>query len=468
MPISSCCPRAAAVASSPACPPGRPARRAACAGRARWPPAASCAGARTPSAPSCPAPRPRSGCARARSPAARRRCRAAGAARARRQRGIVGLDRQHAAHAHRRLQRQVEKAPPAACRCHARPARRVESPLRHADVDAAGVGAGHRLAGGRRRPPPAARRARELGCQEARADLGHLLGAAARRKVARHLVERAHARPRAAWPRGLEFSPAVIWPMTRATTSITANVKRYCASLHGEREARRHEEEVERRHGEERRQHRRPAAEAHRHDDHGQQEHHHDVGELEHSMQRRGQQRHARADRERPERTRPAPRRASALAFRARPAQRGARARAAGIAIWITSRSAASCADALGQRARHGQRRAVSRPSTIARQVVLARVPHDGRRPVRSASVAVMAPSSCASLSTRMMRLPPPRGRRCSARRLHVDRVPRSRRAAPPCGRRCAPIFSPCGVGADAREQRLARLPHRPHRPVRR
>ena len=68
---------------SPANRPCPPAPPAGCAGRARWRPAANCAAARIPSAPSCSAPRRHSGCAPARSRAARRRFPAAGAARGR-------------------------------------------------------------------------------------------------------------------------------------------------------------------------------------------------------------------------------------------------------------------------------------------------------------------------------------------------------------------------------------------------
>ena len=72
-----------------------------------------------------------------------------------------------------------------------------------------------------------------------------------------------------------------MWPVISATTSITANVSRYWKSRDGEREARRHEEEIEARDADERREHRGTASELHRHEHDGEQEQHHDVREVE-------------------------------------------------------------------------------------------------------------------------------------------------------------------------------------------
>ena len=173
----------------------------------------------------------------------------------------------------------------------------VEGPLRDARVDA-GRQLGRRH--GRRHPvvagrPPSARR----GLRTRTAGSARRSRRSARRSSApdrsRDISYSARTRcSRSVATRAWNFRPAVIWPITSATTSITAKVSRYCTSLTANDEARRHVEEVERRHAEEGRQHRRPAAEAHRDDDHRQQEQHDDVGQLEHAVQRRRQQRRAR------------------------------------------------------------------------------------------------------------------------------------------------------------------------------
>ena len=117
-------------------------------------------------------------------------------------RRVARLDRQHAAHAHRRLQRQVEDGRrPARCWCRARPPRRGRTPIarRRCRCPTAASGDGHGRVHAVLQIGHQQRGARlELRLQEARRDLGDLLGHAARR-TGRATSRRARARaPRAA------------------------------------------------------------------------------------------------------------------------------------------------------------------------------------------------------------------------------------------------------------------------------
>ena len=214
------------------------------------------------------APRRRSGCAPARCASSeaqvssRRRC-SGPSSRA----GVARLDRQHAAHAHRRLQRQVEAWRwPAACRCRGRRPRRGRRPIARCR--------GRRRRQRRRRAaalqpvvarrPPAARPARRTRDCRKRAPISATCsgisaptGRATSRRAPRTRCFALRARP------GLVLQPGGQLPDHQRHHQHHGEGQQVLHVADGEGEARRHEEEVEQRHAEERGQHRRPAAVAH-------------------------------------------------------------------------------------------------------------------------------------------------------------------------------------------------------------
>ena len=149
-------------------------------------------------------------------------------------RRLAGSIRQHAAQRQRRGQRRHQALRwPAGCRCPNRPQlAAVERPLRHRVVDRGRCRqAGH----------PAGR------CSSAGAAVIDLARKTAAGKVKRRwppisgeqrtgqVAATSRSRPRIRCSRcdaaACSFSPAVSWPTTSATTSITAKVTRYCTSL---------------------------------------------------------------------------------------------------------------------------------------------------------------------------------------------------------------------------------------------
>ena len=180
-----------------------------------------------------------------------------------------------------------------------------QRPLRDAEVAAAprvGARRGRRWSL-HRRARSTATWARNSRAMTARADLDDLLDGQHARQVARRPRTAPASAPRGAWPRcAWKRSPAVSWPVTRPTTSMTAKVSRYCTSDTANDKRGGDEEEVERGHVDERREHRRPAARAARATQHHrQQEQHHDVGEVEvRHQQRAPATRRGGADRQRP------------------------------------------------------------------------------------------------------------------------------------------------------------------------
>ena len=88
-------------------------------------------------------------------------------------------------------------------------------------------------------------------------------------------------RSRLAEMRAWKRRPAVSWPVSKPTTSMTAKVTTYCASDDRKREPRRHEEEIEGGDAHHRREGRRSAAGGPRHQHHAQQEDHDDVGQVQ-------------------------------------------------------------------------------------------------------------------------------------------------------------------------------------------
>ncbi len=194
--------------------------------------AANCAGAPTPSAPWRPAPPRRSARARARWRAGRRRCRAAGAAPARAAgAGSRGCSAEHAAHAHRRLQRQVQRgAGRQRVGAVAGGLGRGRTPIARSPRSMAGRAPAGPASCSRSSASAHAARARlGRGTRRARkrcADLGHLLGEQRAGQVARQLVQRARARPRGACAtRAWIAQPAQSAGRSPGpTTSITAKV----------------------------------------------------------------------------------------------------------------------------------------------------------------------------------------------------------------------------------------------------
>ena len=215
---------------------------------------------------------------------------------------LLRLQGQHAARAHRCLQRQVE--PGAAGQgvgAQAGDLVVVERPLGGADVERALVrGRARHLQPLLQVEQEHMGAAMEFAPDRAFGDLDALLGHQHARQIACHLEQCARARLAVRRDARLKAQPGRELPGDQADRKHHREGQQVLHIADRERQARRNEKVVERRDVQERRQHGRPAPEANRHADHREQEHHHDVRQIEDRCERRRDQRGRAAHRSRP------------------------------------------------------------------------------------------------------------------------------------------------------------------------
>ncbi|EWS54666.1 hypothetical protein X551_02511 [Methylibium sp. T29] len=216
---------------------------------------------------------------------------------------LRGLQRQHAARAHRRLQRQVE--PGGAGQGVGPESGRVavvEHPLGRAEVQAGRIGAAARpLQATRLVLQEGARAAPEFTFDRLFGRVDDLVGQQFTRQVAGQFEQRPRARLAVRCDAGLVAQAGGELAGEQPDHQHHRERQQVLHVGHRERQLRYDEEEVEGGDVQEGRQHRWAAAEAQRHAHHREQEQHHDVGELEHRLQGQRHQRGQGAGRRRPE-----------------------------------------------------------------------------------------------------------------------------------------------------------------------
>ncbi len=377
---------------------------------------------------------------------------------------IVRSDRQHAAHAHRGLQRHIE---------HGRRGERigavsgrlvmVERPLGHADVHALGLplGGNRAMQAILQVRNHQCRRRGEFRFQESRADLRDLLGHQRAGQVPRHRIERPHALlARARHPR-LELQPRGELADDQCHHEHHGERQQVLGVRHAEAEAGRHIEEVEHDDRQERGEHRRAASELDGDEDDRQQEDHHDVREVEQRLERSDGQGEDRADQRAPEVALPGE------IVSLMDAGPGASADSCGHALSRRQchleqiQVCGEIADRLRETCLPGPPQPTGLPAEDhPRQIVFMRIAHDRRGQVAPAERGRDGAVVLGGLQHLEHELPGRIGQALQPGSLDVDAMPGHAELSRQPGRGSDQLFRPL-VRADAQENGLARLPHR-------